>query len=641
MTNMPRTLVLFSCLFLSALTALSQPRINQGGVVDAAQFQPVVAPGSIASIFGAELAGGVVNASTVPLTAALGGVRVFIHGIAAPIYFVAPGQINFQVPFEVPPRRVVEVVVERDGVQSQAATVRVEDYAPAIFQNAATKDPIVTRFPDNALITVGNPAKGGDVLILYLTGIGSLTSLPATGAATPDSPLPQSRLEPIVTLGGQTVKVLYAGLAPGFIGLAQLNLQLPATVPPGVKLPLAVQFGSAGHPAVELPLEYQAPPAPALRASPASVDFGDVAVGQSTQRPVSITNAGTANLTIQELATSNAVFTASVGLPLTLSPGAVRDLFVTFKPAGATAESGTLTIRSNDPATPVTAVNLTGRGTGSGGGPSNGTPVMAITPTSLAFGDTGVGLTKDLNLTIRNTGNGALVISSITPTQPVFSVVGNSSFTVAPGGQQVVAVRFAPAVAGLATGALTIASNDPARTAFTVPVTGTGFLTGAQTLVIQIDDGTFERNVTIPDASELQFVNRLTPPRYPATLKAVQIYFPEGGLIPGDTFTLLTAAHSSGLADIGTPSFRTGNGRVSSLGGFVEFAVPELTITSGDFLVGFGTPVTPTLRPMAVDISGYQSRSYVSSNGSLYQPVHLRSVAAQGNFAIRAVVGVQ
>ena len=76
-------------------------------------------------------------------------------------------------------------------------------------------------------------------------------------------------------------------------------------------------------------------------------------------------------------------------------------------------------------------------------------------------------------------------------------------------------------------------------------------------------------------------------------------------------------------------------------GDFVEFPVPELTINSGDFLVGFAAPIAPGQRPMAVDISGYQSRSFASLNGSVFQPIHLLSAVSQGNFAIRAVVDVK
>ena len=626
----------------SAYTAPPQPqapRINRGGVVDAAQFQPTLSPGGIASLFGSELASSVVSASTVPLPTSLNGVRVLIHGIPAPLFFIAPTQINFQVPFEVPAGATVEVIVDRDGVQSPVETARVNQFAPAVFVDPTTKDPIVTRFPDNAVISTANPARPGDVLILYLTGVGGLTSRPTTGQATPGSPLPESSLPATVTLGGQPVTVLYAGLSPFFIGLAQLNLQLPATLPPGAKLPLLIRFGSAESQPVQLPVFYDAPPAPVIQVSPASLNFGTVALGQSSQRSITIANTGTAPLSVTSVTLSNPRFTAATSLPVAIAPGATREFFVTFLPTTATAETGTLTLGSNDPATPRLTVALVG----SGAAPvtPGGAPAMEITPLSLAFGDTAVGETRELPLTFRNSGTGPLLIQSITPTLPQFVITGASNAVIAAGAQQSFPVRFAPTAAGLLTGALTVASNDPARPAFTVPVTGTGVLTGAQTLVLQIDDGTFERTVSIPDATEAHWINRLTPPRYPATLKAIRIYFPSEGMVVGDTFTLLSSSHTGGAAGIGTPTFRTGNGRVPRTGEFVEFQVPELTIGSGDFLVGFTAPIAPGQRPMAVDISGYQSRSFVSLNGSLFNPIHIQSAASQGNFAIRAVVDVK
>ncbi|MBK7930713.1 MAG: choice-of-anchor D domain-containing protein [Bryobacterales bacterium] len=255
----------------TAYTADAQPqgpRINRGGVVDAAQFLPALSPGGIASLFGSELASSVVGASTVPLPTTLNGVRVLIHGIAAPLFFVAPGQINFQVPFEVPPGITAEAVVERDGVPSPAETVSVNEFAPAVFLNAATQEPIATRYPDNAVITSANPARPGDVLILYLTGVGGLTSRPTTGQATPGSPLPESRLPATVTLGGQPVTVLYAGLSPFFIGLAQLNLQLPASLPPGASCLCSsasalLKAGPFSFPSLSMhpsPLSFRSPP---------------------------------------------------------------------------------------------------------------------------------------------------------------------------------------------------------------------------------------------------------------------------------------------------------------------------------------------------------------------------------------------
>lgn len=229
-----------------------RPVINVGGVVDAAQFGGTVTQGSIASIFGADLAAGVMPAATVPLPVTLSGVQVQVAGRAAPLYFVAPGQINFQVPFETP-LGLASVVVVRNGVASAAQTVRVAAYAPAIFANALTGDPIVVRHNEN-LITAANPARAGDVLILYMTGAGDVSNPPPSGAVAAASPLSSTRILAQVTVGGVPATVLWSGLAPGWIGLLQVNIQLPASLPTGNRLPLVVRFGEAASTAVQLPV---------------------------------------------------------------------------------------------------------------------------------------------------------------------------------------------------------------------------------------------------------------------------------------------------------------------------------------------------------------------------------------------------
>ena len=136
-------------------------------MVDAAQFSPTVAPGGIAALFGVELADGLEAAADTPLPLGLEGTRLFGDGWASPLFFVSEGQINFQVPYEVGAREAPSVVMRRDGVDSVAESVAVADYAPGLFSNAFTGEPIVVRFADATLITADNPARPGDVLILY------------------------------------------------------------------------------------------------------------------------------------------------------------------------------------------------------------------------------------------------------------------------------------------------------------------------------------------------------------------------------------------------------------------------------------------------------------------------------------------
>ena len=185
--------------------------VSGTGVVSGASFMSFLARGAIASIFGSLLSGGTVSAETVPLPTMLGGTRVLVNGIAAPLFFVSPAQINFQIPFETPVQRNVSIVVERGGRRTLAATVAVVDYAPEIFIYQRTPidaDPIIVHL-DGSLVTPGKPAVANEVLIAYATGVGGLDNAPATGAPAPASPLATSRLTPSITVGRAPAQPLF------------------------------------------------------------------------------------------------------------------------------------------------------------------------------------------------------------------------------------------------------------------------------------------------------------------------------------------------------------------------------------------------------------------------------------------------
>ena len=252
--------------FEGAPTRPAGPLVNAGGVVDAASFQAVVSRGGIGSIFGSDFAPELGLATDVPLPRTLLGIQVLVDGRAAPLFFVSPTQINFQVPFETQIGAAVEIVVTRDGLASPAVTVRVADFAPAVFLNPGTGEPIVQRHPDLSLITADNPAKPGDVLIVFLTGVGGVANAPASGQAA-GVPLSAATVTPTVTVGGAPAQVFYAGLAPFFVGLGQVNIQLAQTAALGKSqsagaAPLVIDFGGAMSIPVNLPLEGAPPPPP-------------------------------------------------------------------------------------------------------------------------------------------------------------------------------------------------------------------------------------------------------------------------------------------------------------------------------------------------------------------------------------------
>ncbi len=239
------------------------PRINPRGIVDAAAFQAAVAPGGIATLFGANLAGATRSATEIPLPTVLGGVRVLVGGIPAPLFFVSAGQINFQIPVEIDPGTSFPVIAVRDGEPSAPEALRLSAAAPAMFVDSSRRAIALTN-PAAALITDQNPAKAGDVLTLFLTGLGAVEPASLTGRAA--TSVTATRERTTATLGGAALEVLFAGLAPNFVGLNQVNVTLPASLPAASgsppRLSLIVRVGSSESPAVDLPVTRSAGPPP-------------------------------------------------------------------------------------------------------------------------------------------------------------------------------------------------------------------------------------------------------------------------------------------------------------------------------------------------------------------------------------------
>ena len=180
-----------------------------------------------------------------------------VNGVAAPLIFVSPTQINFQVPCEMPLNGAAAVYVINGGAMSSAQAPTIAPYAPGVFtyaRTATTLDPIIVHL-DNSLVRPDKPANPGEVVIVYATGVGNLNHMPVTGAGSPSSQLSAAVDLPSVTLGGAPASVSFAGLTPGMVGLVQINTQLPATYAAVSSLPLVVSFAGASSPAVNLAVQ--------------------------------------------------------------------------------------------------------------------------------------------------------------------------------------------------------------------------------------------------------------------------------------------------------------------------------------------------------------------------------------------------
>ncbi|MEZ5351344.1 MAG: hypothetical protein R2762_01810 [Bryobacteraceae bacterium] len=225
--------------------------------MNAASFQPGIVAGSLFTVFGSGFrpAPGVTGAASIPLPTVLDEVAVTVNGIAVPLLAVANGngqeQINAQAPFTLS-GDTVAVTVRRAGATGNSVEVPRLDAQPAIFTSGGPA--IVVRAADNTLVTPGRPARRDEFVYFYANGLGAVDSPPLPGQGGPSSPLARLRAPVTVTLDGVPCEVQFAGLAPGLVGVYQVNVRVAAAVPPGTK-PLVIAVGGVSSPAAMVPVE--------------------------------------------------------------------------------------------------------------------------------------------------------------------------------------------------------------------------------------------------------------------------------------------------------------------------------------------------------------------------------------------------
>jgi uncharacterized protein (TIGR03437 family) len=242
---------------LSASTGT--PVIRTGAVVHGASQRGDVpiAPGSLVTLYGANLAERVTGVSPLPLPVESEGTEVLLGGQALPILFASPGQINAQLPFNLPSNAVLQVVVRRRQQISVPESFVVAAAQPGIFtkNQQGTGQGIVVRADQVTLAEPGTPARRGEAIVIYGTGLGPVTQSVGPGAPSPASPL-ASVVSPVtVTVGGRPASVLFAGLTPGFAGLYQVNAILAADTPVGNAVPLTIRVDGQESNAVEIAVQ--------------------------------------------------------------------------------------------------------------------------------------------------------------------------------------------------------------------------------------------------------------------------------------------------------------------------------------------------------------------------------------------------
>jgi uncharacterized protein (TIGR03437 family) len=182
-------------------------------------------------------------------------VRVTLGGVPVPLLYADGGQINGQIPFELTPGTTVSLVVSVRGVAAPPDEVTVAPAQPGIFtldQSGTGQGAILnTSFE---LVDAARPAAAGEIVQVFCTGLGTAAPAVASGAAAPSDPLARVTNPVTATVGGINAPVQFAGLAPGFVGLYQVNVQVPAGVAPGPAVPLVLSQGGVSSNTVTLAL---------------------------------------------------------------------------------------------------------------------------------------------------------------------------------------------------------------------------------------------------------------------------------------------------------------------------------------------------------------------------------------------------
>ncbi|MEZ5365557.1 MAG: hypothetical protein R2748_25320 [Bryobacterales bacterium] len=212
------------------------------------------APGSIATIFGTGFPTPTAQPSTLPLPVSLNGFSVAVGGRPAPLFFLNATQANLQIPAETPANTLMQSVTRIGEAYLPAETFFTSAAQPGVFALSAGRAVVVNQ--DGSINSPSNPAARGDIVVAYLTGIGQtlppvLTNQPAPSA----EPFARPALPAAASVGGVESEILFLGMTPGFVGLAQANLRIGANASTGSDVPLVVEVGGYRSPAMAIAVQ--------------------------------------------------------------------------------------------------------------------------------------------------------------------------------------------------------------------------------------------------------------------------------------------------------------------------------------------------------------------------------------------------
>ncbi len=230
------------------------PAFERAGVVNGASLTREVGPGTIVSLFGRRLAPLPQAVLQFPIPTQMHTVQVKVNGTPLPLFYVGPEQINFHLPY-VLPEGPLNLTVTYAGVESAPVSLSPAGTSwPGIFtltQNGQGQGAILiagtAQLAGQVAGVPSRPARRDDVIEIYCTGLGRLSATPpAPGEPAPLSPLLRTAEPAAVTIGGSSAEVLFSGLAPGLVGVYQVNARIPSGVAAGPRVPVLIRMADTG-----------------------------------------------------------------------------------------------------------------------------------------------------------------------------------------------------------------------------------------------------------------------------------------------------------------------------------------------------------------------------------------------------------
>jgi uncharacterized protein (TIGR03437 family) len=217
------------------------PSLAAGGTLN--NVNPVVgaplAPGTIAQVYGANLASSSVSPGVIPVPTTFNGTFALVGPMQVPLYFLSNGQLDIQIPSELAANQQYPIVASVNGALTVPDLITVVPDTPGVVSYLDGAPPnvqegahiIAQHNADYSLVNDANPAKAGEYVTMYLVGMGATNPAVASGTAAPSGPLAQLVDQPTLTVGGQVVSggnIAFAGLTPGSVGLYQITFQVPS-----------------------------------------------------------------------------------------------------------------------------------------------------------------------------------------------------------------------------------------------------------------------------------------------------------------------------------------------------------------------------------------------------------------------------